>query len=121
MTFMRMVQMPVYQIIHMISMRHGLMPTTWAMHVREVMAGAIMRGARRRIRAGNFNHTLIEMVTMRTVQMAVMQIIRMIAMPDRRMAATFPMQVRMPFVKLMMIPHWNAFYNKNIIHPNAQH
>lgn len=60
---------------------------------------------------------LIEMIAMRAMQVPVMQIIGMIAVPNGRMAATLPMQVGVPFVEFMMMPQSNAFYNKNITRP----
>ena len=57
---------------------------------------------------------LIEMIPVRAVQVSVVQIIRVIAMPYRRMATTLPVQVRVPFMEFVMIPQCNAFYNKNI-------
>ena len=55
---------------------------------------------------------LIEMIAVRAMEVPVMQIISMIAVTNGRMAAALPMQVGVPFMEFMMIPQWNAFYNK---------
>ena len=57
---------------------------------------------------------LIEMIAMRAMKVAVMQVIRMVPVPNGGMATTLPMQVGVPFVEFMMIPQSNALYNKNI-------
>jgi hypothetical protein len=37
---MRMMEMPIDKVIHMIAMRHGLMSASWAMHMSRLMPTA---------------------------------------------------------------------------------
>jgi ABC-type anion transport system duplicated permease subunit len=58
-----MMQMPVYQVVHVISMRHSLVPALWPMNMTGLMraAGVIWR-ALRRVRRADFYHVFVEMI-----------------------------------------------------------
>ena len=121
MPIMRMMQMPINQVIHVVPMRYRLMPATLAMHMRRLVAHAIMWRTTRRIRRRHFNHMLVEMVAVRTVQMSIMQIIGVIAVLHCRMPAPLAMDVGMQFVNLMMVSHDGGLYNKsNPIHGQSK-
>ena len=105
MPIMRMMQMPIHQIIHMVPMRYQLMSTTLAMHMLRLVAQANMRSAACRIRRRHLNHMLVEMVAVRAVQVSIMQIIGVISMLYCRVPATFTMDVGMQFVNFMMVSH----------------
>jgi hypothetical protein len=92
----RVMQMAGDAVIDMITVRHRLMAATRAMHMAGLMAAAAMVGCTAvRIVAGYLDHMLVDMAGMRVVQMAVMQIVDMTAMPHRRVAAARPMLVEM--------------------------
>ena len=121
MPVMRMMQMPIHQIIHVVPMRYRLMSTTIAMHMLRLVALATMRSAACRIRRRHLNHMLVEMVAVRAVQMSIMQIIGVISMLHRRVPATCSMNVGMQFVNLMMVSHDDGLYNKsNPIHGQSK-
>ena len=103
-TIVRMVQMSVHQIVNVIAMRHGFMAATLAVHMIRRVAGAFMWRATGRVGVAHLDHMLIEMVPVGAVQMAIVQVIGVIAMTHRRVAAALPVHMRMAFVKLMMIP-----------------
>ena len=50
---------------------------------------------------------------MGTMEVPVVQIIRVISVLDGGMSATFAVDVGMQFMKMMTFTHSNAFYNKN--------
>ncbi len=85
---MRMVQVAVHQIVDVIAMGHGLMPAAGAMHMPLLVAAAVMgRGAAVRIRLAHLDHMLVHMARMHVVEVAIMQIVHMVAVAHRRVAA----------------------------------
>ena len=91
MAIMRMMQMPAHQVIHVITMRHRLMPTALAMHMPALMLLTNVRPATARVRLCYLDYMLIEMIAVRAMEVPVMQIISMITMANGRMAAALPM------------------------------
>jgi hypothetical protein len=90
----RVMQMPIHEIIDMIAVRHGLVPAARTMNMARLMTGAAMfRRADIRVRLRHLHHMLVDMVLMRVVQMTVMQIVDMVAMLHGGMAATRAMAV----------------------------
>ena len=86
---MRMMQMTLDAKVDVVAMRHRVMAAAGPMHMGRLMAGAAMvGGAAVGIGAGHFDQMLVDMAFMRVVQVAVMQVVDMRAMPDRLMAAT---------------------------------
>jgi hypothetical protein len=93
---MRMVQMPIHEIVDMTVMRHGLVSAAGTMDMARLMTGtAVIRRAGIRVRLRHLDHMLVHMVAMRMVQMAIMQIVDMVAVPHRGMPATGAMRVAM--------------------------
>jgi hypothetical protein len=85
---MRMMQMTLDAVVDVVAMRHRVMPAAGPMHMGRLMPGAAMvGGAAVGIGAGHFDHMFVDMPLMRVVQVAVMQVVDMPAMPDRLMAA----------------------------------
>jgi hypothetical protein len=90
----RMMQMAVNQIIHVIAMRNSRMAALWSMNMPAgVFLGGKRRGAVRRIAFADLDDVFVYLPLVWVVQMAVMQIIHMIAMFDRRMSAVRPVNV----------------------------
>jgi hypothetical protein len=78
---MRMVQVSIDQIIHMIPMRHRFVTAAGSMDVIRVVSRAgVLRRADIGIGRRYGNRVLIDMVAVRMVQVAVMQVIHMVLM-----------------------------------------
>jgi len=85
---MRKVQMAIDQIIHVVTVRDHFMPTSGAVDVIDVVAGAaVSRSARGRIGRAHHNAVFIDVVAMREMQVAIVQIINMVIMANGGMAA----------------------------------
>lgn len=75
---MRMMQVAVNQVIHMVAMRNLLMPASRAVDMAPIMPGtSVIRGALGRICGIDLQHMLVNMPTVNMVQMAVVQIVGM--------------------------------------------
>jgi hypothetical protein len=85
----RMVQPSVHQVVDMITMRHGFVSAVPAMLVR----AAGLRGAVHRVCRADRDDMLVDMITVHVVQMAIMQIIDMTVMANRRMPTARAMRV----------------------------
>jgi hypothetical protein len=90
----------------MVAVRNGLMSAFGAMTVLSIMrvAGVVWRAAGR-ILAAHFQPVVVHVTRVRTMQMAVMEVVRVAVMFDRRMAATGAMRVSMSFVNVMFRLH----------------
>jgi hypothetical protein len=96
MVAVRMMQVAVDQIVDMIGMRHRLMATVGAVLVALGMAAAIViRRAAVRIGRAHRDDVLVEMILVRMMKMAVVQIVHVPLMAHRGMAATNAVLVRM--------------------------
>lgn len=85
---MWVVQVTVDQIVDMVAMRDSFMPATRAVHMARLMTAALMIGrAAIRVGGGDLQPVFIHVVAVRVVQMAVVQIVDVVAMTDRRVAA----------------------------------
>jgi hypothetical protein len=94
MVAMRVMQMALDPVIDMIAVRHRLMAAAGAMNMPcRVTGAAMVQGAAVGVVAGHLDHVLVDMVRMRVVQVAVMQIVDMAAVPDRGVAAAGTMLV----------------------------
>lgn len=97
----RVVQMAIYQIIHMITMRNGLMTTTRPMFMFGGMSAAVVLGrALGRIGRVNREYMFVDVIAMHMMQMTVMEVVHMVVMFDRGMPAAslvFVFMVRMLF------------------------
>ena len=105
MVAMHMVQVTIVNVIHMITVADHFMGVIGTMHVI-----GMGRGVHRRftiwIGRADLNHMLIDMVAVDKVQMAIMQIVPMIDMPDPVMPAAFTMHVRVVLVNLRGMIFW---------------
>ena len=89
---MRMVQMPVHQIVHMVSMRNSLVTAIGSMHMAGGMtADVVVAGATIRMLLVNFYHVLTYCTAFLVFKMAALQIICMSMVLDRCVAATWTM------------------------------
>lgn len=100
----RMVQMTVHQIIDVVTMGDCLVTAICAMLVLGRMCVAVMTiGAICWIRCSDVELVLIDMPLVERVQMSVMEIIGVIVVDNRGVAAILAMLMRMIFVDLMLI------------------
>ncbi len=85
---MRMVKPAVHEVIDVIAMRYGLVPAVGTMNMVDVMAQVTeFRRATVGILSADLNGVLFNGVAGLMVQMAVVQVIDVIAVFDRDMAA----------------------------------
>lgn len=92
----RMVQMAFHQIVDMIAMGHRLVSAIGSMDVSRLMAGAaVIRRAGIRIGLRNLDLMLVDVIAMRMVQVPIVKIVDMVAMPQSDMAAPRTMRVCM--------------------------
>lgn len=97
----RMMQMPIHQVVNVIAMRYGRVTTVWSMHMIIVMTFALVRRAGVRIDFRNRNYVLVVMILVSTVQMAIVQIADVITVLDSDMAAAWTVHVLVVFVNLV--------------------
>jgi hypothetical protein len=95
----RMVQVVVDQVVHVIPVRHGLMATIGAVLVALVMAATrMLRRARSRIRSGDRKGVLFDVVTLQVVQVAIVQVIDVAVVQNPGVAAARTVLVRVALV-----------------------
>ena len=94
-----MMQVALDEVVDMITVRHRLVPAAGAVNMTRLMAGAlVIRRAGIRVRPRHLEHVLVDMVAVRVVQMTIVQIVDVIAVADRGVAAGRTMHVRMAVV-----------------------
>ncbi len=105
----RVVQVPIHQIIDVVAVRHGFMTTVWTVHMaRFVCATRVMRRADHRVAVVHCERVLIHVVAVRRVQMPVVQVVHMIVVHNRRMSAVRAVHMRMIFVDFV-VAHASTF------------
>jgi hypothetical protein len=96
---MGMVEMPRHEIVDVTIVWHSLVSATASMDVPFVVpAAGVARRTGRRIHRATFERVLIHVVAVRMVQVAVMQVVSVILVLHRGMAAVGSMCVSMAFV-----------------------
>jgi hypothetical protein len=99
--FMRMMQMARDEVIGVIAMRNGFVAASVPMRVGGFVGSAVvLRRAAGGVRRADFDAVLIEVVAVLGVQMPVVNVVRMIAVPDRGMAAALSVNVSVRFVDI---------------------
>lgn len=96
MVAVRVVQVAVDQVVDVVTVRDGFVAATGAMDVAGLVAAAFVLG-RAAVGVGgrDRDHVLVDVVAMRMVQVAVVQVVDMTVMPDGRVAAAGAMGVVM--------------------------
>ena len=93
---MRMVQMPIDQIIYVVTMRNRRMSAARSMSMRRIVsATAMLWRAAHRILFSYFDHVYIDLTTTRIIQMAVVQIVDVTLMANRDVTTVGTVGVRM--------------------------
>ncbi len=99
---MYVMQVAIYEIIHVIAMRYSFVPAVGSVHMPGFVPAALMSaGAISRILCRYRQHMLVKVTFMRMVQMPVMQIVDVPFMLDCGMPTPGPVNVRMVFVYVM--------------------
>ena len=109
---MRMVQVPVDQLVDVIPMRYRLMPATGAMDVTGLVPCALVVGrAAIRIALRHLDHVLVDVIAMRVMQVPVVKIVDVIAVAYGGVTAARAMLVRMVLMMgLIAVRHgWPPF------------
>lgn len=100
----RMVQMPVNQVIDVVPMRKGGVPAIGAVHMPGfVAATSVVGSASFRVFLADLEHAFIGVPLMRMVQMPVVQIIDVIAVDNAGMTAAGSVDVGMVFVDSVFV------------------
>lgn len=95
MVAVRMVQVAIDQVVDVVAMRNRLVTTSRAVLVARLMSGALVIGrAAIGVRSGDLDLVLVNVVGVHVMEMAVMQIIDVIAMLDSRVTAAGAVLVR---------------------------
>jgi hypothetical protein len=91
----RVVKMAGDAIIHVVAVRHRVMAAAGAVHMARLMpAAAVIGGAPVGVLARYLDHVLIDMIFVRVMEMAVVQIVDMATMAHGRMSAIRLMLMR---------------------------
>jgi hypothetical protein len=99
----RMVQMAVHEVVDVVAVRHRFVAAAGAMDVTLRMAAAVVLGRTvGRVLLGHIDGVLLHLASFRVVQVAVVQIIDVVAVLDRGVAAAFAVVV---IVIVMMLTH----------------
>ncbi len=98
MVAVRMMQMPVYQVVDVIAVRHCGMTAIRAVHVIGVVALAVVRDASVRVRIRDLYDVLVVVVVVGAVQVPVVQVPHVVLMLDGYMTA-----VRAVFVGVILV------------------
>jgi len=97
---MRMMQVAIDQVVHVVAVRYCLMPAARAMDMSRGMAAAVVvRRALIWVPGADFQSVLVNVAGMWVVQVTVMQEIHVTVVPDRGMAATDTV----PVVMVLMV------------------
>ena len=84
----RVMQVAVNEVVDVVAVRYWFMATTRAVNVAGFMAFAVViRRASVRVGGADFDDVLVHMIAVRVMQVAVMQVINVIAVFDRGMTA----------------------------------
>jgi hypothetical protein len=87
----RMVQMTSDQVVDVITVRNRLVATIGAVLVSSAMLPAVvLRGAAFGVDVADLENVLVDVITVRVMQMTVVQVVEMIVVLDRSMAAGRP-------------------------------
>ena len=107
----RVVKMALDPVIHMVTVRHRLMPAARPVHMAGCMtAAAMVGGAAIGVGARHLDHVLVDVTLVRVMEMTVMQIVDVIAMAHGGMAAARAMtMVMMLMGRRRTICHWISF------------
>ncbi|WP_426436161.1 hypothetical protein [Bradyrhizobium genosp. P] len=93
----RMVQPAVYEIVYVIAMRHRFVSAMWTVYMRAMDVRCALHG----ICGIDRDSVLIHVILVHMMEMAVMKIVQMAIMADRRVPATRTMPMGVVVVVLL--------------------
>ena len=97
----RVVQVAVDQIVHVIAVRHGFVPASGAMLVACLVGTApVIGGAVSRVRTADRQLVLIHVVRVGMMEMAIVQVVGMAVVADGQVTAAFPVDMFVAFVSI---------------------
>jgi hypothetical protein len=106
---MRVVKVTVHYVVYVIAVGNRFVSTTIPVLVALFVASAIVVwGARCWVFASYVDLVFIDVTIVRVVEVPIMKIILVIIMFHRSMSAIRTVDVRVPFVNLMLNAHFNA-------------
>lgn len=106
MAAMRVMEMSVDEIVDVISVRNRFMAATGTMLMPGLVTGAeVIRRTSRRIGVTHLDHVLIDVIAVRLMQVAVVQVVDVIAVLDGDMAAAGAVNVGMTLMNSMFVRH----------------
>ena len=84
----RVVKVAVHQVVHVVTVRHGFVAATGAVHVCWFVPIAdVARGACTRVRRRHRNQMLIDVIAVWVMQVAIMEIVDVVVVANGHMAA----------------------------------
>jgi hypothetical protein len=99
----RVMQVPGHQVVAVIGVRDDLVATARAVSMRLVMlATRVRRRARRRVCPSGGQRTLVDVVVVQAVEMAVVQVVRVVTVLDSRVPAAGPMRMIVSTVGMVL-------------------
>ena len=99
MVAMRVMQVAIDQIVHVITVRHCRMTTARSVDmIHRVGSTGMLRRARRRIGRGDGDQVLIDMVSVRMMEMTIVEVVDVSFMPDGHVTAFGAMLMVVVFV-----------------------
>jgi hypothetical protein len=100
----RVVQMTGDEVVDMVAMRNRLVTTTDAVDVAAVVALAgMLWGTPLGVLDVDLEHVLVDVITVRMMQVALVQVVEMIAVRNGRVAAAGPVLVGMVWVRAVLV------------------
>ena len=95
----RVVQVVVHQVVHVVAVRHRFVAAARPMSVPLLVPAASVVGrAIRRVRGADRQGVFLNLAAALVVQVAVVQVVRVVAVPQCRVAAAWPVLMVVAFV-----------------------
>jgi len=113
MVFVLMVQMSVDEIIGIAPVQHEFMPAVRSVNMTGVVRPALVAGCSSiTVCISYLQDVLVDMISVQVMEMAIMEIISMPAVPDRGVSATRSVDVIMSFLSFAGFRHLAPCYSK---------
>lgn len=106
MSAMWMVQVAVHKVVDVITVRHRFVAAIEAMNVaRRMTIAGMAHGTMVRVRTADGNSVLLVVVTLVVMQVAVVQVVDVIAMPNGDMSASGAVDMKMSALGVNLMGH----------------
>lgn|GEM_PF-6706813 len=98
----RVVEVAIHQVVHVVAVRHGFVSTPWTVDVRALVSCAgVIRSTEGWILLGNLDVAFIEVVPVQRMHAAVVQVVDVPAVADCGMPAILTVHVAVVAVDLV--------------------